>query len=298
MKHLFFTIALTLLCFTASGQLLYKVTSPNGKIDSYIFGTHHMAPLSIINDIPEIQHALDNTESIVGEIDMTGGQLQMAMKLQQYAIAPSDSTLSSLYTPQQYAALDSAFTKLIDNPALSLKMLDGMRPMVVQALVTVSLMQKYLPEYNPEEQLDSYFQKEAKALGKEIIGLETVDQQGEILYKGMPIDRQAKALLKILENPQESIEEVKSVNQAYLSHDLQVLLDKTNDAETDEDSKNFMNLILNNRNHDWMTRLPDILSSRPTFVAVGALHLPGPDGILHLLENQGFSIQPIDSPIK
>ncbi|MCM1152627.1 MAG: TraB/GumN family protein [Muribaculum sp.] len=295
MKILLSVLALVATYIPASAQLLYKITNPEGTNISYIFGTHHMAPLSVLDDIPQIQQALDNAEVVVGEIDMTGGQMQMALQLQKYAAAPPDSTLSSLYSSADYDRLDAAFTKFIDTPPLSLKMFDSMRPMVVQALFTVYLMQKHFPEYDPSQQLDTYFQTESKALGKDIIALETVDEQGNLLYQSTPIAQQADNLLKIIDNPEEAVQEVKELNESYLSHDIQALLDMTIAQEDDAEAKQFINVLLTQRNHNWMEKLPEILNSRPAFVAVGALHLPGENGILNLLQRKGFSITPVDA---
>ena len=79
MKKTFFTVAVAIVCAVAAqAQVFYKVSGNGLQKPSYIFGTHHLAPLSMLDSIPSAKAALDETERAVGEVDMTGGQMQLA----------------------------------------------------------------------------------------------------------------------------------------------------------------------------------------------------------------------------
>jgi len=52
--------------------------------------------------------------------------------------------------------------------------------------------------------------------------------------------------------------------------------------------------LITGRNQNWLDRLVPELSKTPSFVAVGALHLPGDAGILALLSARGFTVTPMD----
>ena len=54
--------------------------------------------------------------------------------------------------------------------------------------------------------------------------------------------------------------------------------------------------LLDNRNKAWMTQLPSLFSEQSTFVAVGALHLSGKNGLVNLLRAQGYTVKPL--PLK
>ena len=76
MKKTFFTVAVAIVCAVAAqAQVFYKVSGNGLQKPSYIFGTHHLAPLSMLDSIPSAKAALDETERAVGEVDMTGGQM-------------------------------------------------------------------------------------------------------------------------------------------------------------------------------------------------------------------------------
>jgi uncharacterized protein YbaP (TraB family) len=61
-------------------------------------------------------------------------------------------------------------------------------------------------------------------------------------------------------------------------------------AELDAQLATFTDRLVTARNSAWLDRLAPALSQSPAFVAVGALHLPGPDGLLLGLERQGFTV--------
>lgn len=42
------------------------------------------------------------------------------------------------------------------------------------------------------------------------------------------------------------------------------------------------------------TKLPAIMNAAPTFVAVGAGHLPGEYGLLNLLKKKGYTVEPVN----
>lgn len=276
--------------FPAAAQILYKIEK-SGLKPSYIFGTHHMAPLSILDSIPAVQSALDETEAVVGELDMTGGQSQIALAMMKYAQAPADSTFSRLLTPEKFVEVNDALASLLGMPD-SLVGFNQMRPMVVTALVTLAITRNTLPGYTEGEQLDSYFQQEAVAFDKPVIGLETPDRQAQLLYTSMPIDAQLRSLLELISRPEAGVEGLAELYQAYRAGDLDKLLVLSNEEGATPEERAFMKQLLDQRNADWLKLLPGILAERPVFIAVGAAHLPGPGGLLQGLRDAGFTVTP------
>ena len=135
MKRKLISVALTALfvCMGASAQIFYKIEGNGLKAPSYIFGTHHLAPLSVIDSIPGCKDAFAGVEQIVGEIDMTIDQMQLAQKMQPYMLAPQDSTLSKVIPAGDFARLNEEFKKWAPMPGMSLEMFDMLKPMVVTA---------------------------------------------------------------------------------------------------------------------------------------------------------------------
>lgn len=283
--------AMMLICCVAQAQIFYKVEGNGLKTPSYIFGTHHLAPLSIIDEVPGCRDAYNAAEQVVGEIDMTVDQMELAMKMQPFMLAPSDSTLSKVLAPADFTRANEEFKKWAPMPGMELGMLDMMKPMVITSMVSVQIVKEKLPGFKPEEQLDTYFQMDAKNRGKAIKGLETPEFQAELLYGTEPIAKQAKDLVELLDNPEESLDKSQKMNEAYLAQDINALLEVSK-SESEESNK-FMEVLINKRNADWTSKLPAIMQSAPTFVAVGALHLPGENGVIEGLRKAGYTVTPI-----
>ena len=292
MKRKIFAIASMALLFvaTASAQIFYKIEGKDLSAPSYIFGTHHLAPLSVIDQVPGCRDAFDSVKQVGGEIDRTIDQMTLAMQMQPYMIAPTDSTLSKLFTPEELKVVDDEFQKWAPMPGMSVQMLDMMRPMVLTSMMSIGMVQKELPNYNPAEQLDLYFQSSAKESGKDVKGLETPEFQAKVLYATVPIAEQAKALLNLAKDPKESLEKSAKLNELYLAQDLDGLLELTNTDDEDSDEGAFMEALVDLRNANWIKELPEIMKETPSFIAVGALHLPGEKGVIEGLRKAGYTV--------
>lgn len=294
MKKYFLRLSLALsalLAFSQAGaQVFYKIEGNNLKSPSYLFGSHHMAPSDFPDRFQSMPEAFKNTEAVVGEIDMTGNPMQLQMEMAQYMMAPEDSTLTKLVSPEEFAILSDQFRPLAPMQGLELSMLEGMRPMVPTAMATISLVQKSLPNFDPNNQLDATFQKKYKEAGKKIIPLETASQQAELLYCSTPILKQLDVLRETLSNPEEGEKMAKNLNEGYLSQNLDVLLQL---MEEESGDKAFMDALLDKRNHNWMTQLPVIMSDQPVLIVVGAAHLAGKQGLINLLREAGYLVTPL-----
>ncbi len=282
-----------LLCaaFSASAQLLYKVEGNGLTTPSYLFGTHHLAPLSTIDKVGA-RPAFEQAEQVVGEIDMTQDQMTLAMAMQPHMMAPADSTLSKVISPEDYAVISEEFKKWAPMPGIELSSLDMLKPMAVTTMVAVSMFAQQMPDYNPAEQLDTWFQQQGKEQGKTIVPLETAEYQASVLFDTTPIAIQAEGLISQLKDPEETCEGVKKVNEAYAAQDLSQMLALSMD---EDEHPEFMIALLDRRNADWLTKLPAIMQKAPSFIAVGAMHLAGPKGLVEGLRSLGYTVTPINN---
>lgn len=293
MNKKFFGIILFLLfltCLSAGAQVFYKIERPDLPAPSYILGTHHLAPPDFTDRLASLPEAMAMTAAVVGEVDMTVNPMQMQMEMQPYMMAPADSTLSALLSPEEMKTLSDQFRPLSPMAGLELSMLDAMRPMVPMTMATLTLVQKSMPGFDPNNQLDASFQKKYVEEGKKVIPLETLAEQAQLLYCSTPITKQLDALRETLSDPEKGMMSAKKLNEAYLAQDLDELLNITKDEEEDPA---FMVALLDKRNHNWMQKLPGIMSEQPSLIVVGAGHLPGDKGLLHLLKEAGYTITPM-----
>lgn len=274
----------------ANAQIFYKIEKPGVERPSYLFGTHHMAPVSMLDNFPTLPTALQGTETIVSEIDQTAMAVNPA-KSQAILTAPPDSCLNDLFTPEEYKILSDRLGQLPGMKGFSLDIFNSMRPMALTALITVNLFRDLLPGNSLDNPLDIYLQQLGAESGHDIVGLETIDQQLTILYRTVPLAKQAENLRQLILNPDETITEAQKLNDAYFSQSLDSLYEISSSEDTDPE---FMQALLKNRNKAWMGKLPAIIDHRPALIVVGALHLAGNDGLIALLQNAGYSVTPLD----
>lgn len=291
-----FTIlfALIALALPGNAQLLYKVEGNGLSSPSYILGTHHRAPLEILDSVPSWKAAFDQSGQVVGEVDLSGGQLAMAMKMQPYMMAPVDSTLSKVLSKDDYSRASREFKEIVPDNMLDLSTLDMLKPMAISTMVTKVIYDKEMKPQDSQEQLDSYFQTLAQESGKKIVGLETVEQQADLVFCSRPITDQAKSLLEMLDNPEEVAEQASKLTDAYMRQDLAALLEiSEKEKEGDDSADTFFHLVLDKRNADWLSKLPGIMAETPSFIAVGALHLAGDKGLVEGLRSKGYTVTPL-----
>lgn len=291
-RKIFASVILSIaVSLSASAQIFYKVEGKGLQYPAYIFGTHHLAPLSVIDEVPGCREAFNNAQQIVGEIDMTVDQMELAMKMQPYMLAPSDSTLSKVIAPDDFKRINEEFKKWAPMPGMELSMLDMMKPMVISSMVSMEMVKQKLPGFNPTEQLDTYFQGQGKATGKTIKGLETPEFQAGVLYGSESIAKQAEALVELLDNPEENVSMSQQLNEAYLAQDIDALFELS--QKENKDSSAFLEILINKRNANWIEKLPGLMKEAPTFIAVGALHLPGENGVIEGLKKAGYIVTAI-----
>lgn len=275
--------------FAGNSQIFYKVEGGSAKAPSYIFGTHHLAPISIVEEAGLIPY-LQQTEQVVGEIDLTGDPTALAMALQPFMMAPTDSTLTVLLKNEDINALNLQFEKWSPMPGMTLQMLDPLKPIAVTSMIASGMSKEAMPGFDPAQQLDTYLMKEGMKESKKIVGLETPEYQGEVLFNTTPLSVQAEALIDVLKNPEEAMSVTQKLTKAYQERNLNAMLELS--KEGDENSE-FMEYILYKRNGEWMNKLPEIIEDAPSFIVVGALHLAGPQGILEGLKSKGFVVTSI-----
>lgn len=275
----------------ASAQVFYKVEGNGLEHPSYLFGTHHLAPADFTDRFKSLPQAMEQTQAVVGEVDMTIDPMQLQMRMAPYMQAPADSTLSRLLSAEEFAVLNEKFKPLSPMPGLDLTMLDGMRPMVATTMVSLTLIQKSMPGFNPAEQIDSKFQNVFSAAGKKVIPLETPEEQAALLYDFTPITKQLEALRETLDDTSKVEQMAQQLNKAYLEQDLDKMMSISDEEEADPA---FLQAMLTLRNRKWMQTIPDIMRTQPAMIVVGALHLAGSDGLVSQLKEAGYTVTPVD----
>lgn len=127
---------------------------------------------------------------------------------------------------------------------------------------------------------------------KAVHGLETIEEQFG-LFEELPIESQRRLLESVVEFYPQMEAFTARMKQAYLDRDVAAIFALSQEASAGGDEvlmRWFEDKVMTERNHRMVERLRPRLAEGGAFVAVGALHLPGEEGILRLLERQGYRV--------
>ena len=295
MKRLLFYSLLTILFMSCKAQsdhsfvkqkndntLLWKVSGNGLKNPSFLFGTFHLLCKEDIHLSDQLKKAMKTSDKIYMEMDMDdpstmlGGMLYMNMK--------NDTTLESLYTPEEYQRLKNYFSDTLKMPVM---LLQRAKPYFLVALLYPRMMNCASPVGVEEELM-----KIAKEDKKEIKGLETIQFQASV-FDSIPYEWQAKELLKNIDSFSIYKSEFETMLDFYKKQQLDSIKSLMGKSESGEEK--YDDLLLNNRNKNWVTQLKEIMKNESVFVAVGAGHLVGEMGLIKLLKKEGYKVEPLQN---
>ncbi len=183
--------------------------------------------------------------------------------------------------------------RLRGNPA-ALAEIRRMRPWLAALVVETydSLSAGLQTEFGTEAQLQNVYLKK----GGRVIGLETLAEQMRA-FTGLTLAEQREMLAQdMVQTPQQNADDIKSLHRLWQIGDADAIsawaVGKSERlARSKVLSASIDNKILYERNRRFVARMTAIAApNRPLFVAIGALHLGGPRGVLQLLRQQGYRV--------
>ncbi|MEO3427319.1 TraB/GumN family protein [Pelagibius sp. CAU 1746] len=139
--------------------------------------------------------------------------------------------------------------------------------------------------------LDDWLEDRAAKSGKKVVGLETIEEQIDI-YDKIPLDQQADLLKLALDRYSDHAPWVPKV-ELYLNGDLAMFeaLWREYLSWLPPDTAETIDLrLIDDRNRIMVERMAPLMAEASTFVAVGAAHLAGEEGVLFLLEQEGYRV--------
>ncbi len=284
-------MAMTAVIATAAhSQLLWKVTDNNSGKASYVFGTHHFAPLSLLDSIKGLDAAMQNADKVYGELDMQAAMDPSAMMgMQQMIMAPADSTIDKVLTAKQLADLNMAWAKY-GTDQIPLNALYVLKPAGLSTQLAALMSAKVLPDINVGQGIDNELQVRARKAGKQVAGLETMEFQTNMLL-GDPISKQAEDLVETIEDIDAEAGKLVRLTNAYLAQNYKDI--ETICAESVLKNPESSEKMIISRNNNWMKQLEPEMKNTNLLVVVGAGHLVGDKGILNQLKKAGYTVTPV-----
>lgn len=265
-----------------------------GAKPSYIFGSIHLPNKHLVELPPPVETAFNQAEAVYCEVPLDPDSMTAITK----ATLSAGKPLSQILPPDLYGRTDEALKRI--SPALSLQMLDDLTLWAVSAELLALDEQLKAPMTPP---LDLRIYQEAQAAGKQVGGIETVDEQLQAM-QGFTEAEQLEMLRATLDEMDEAkahgVTASGELLDAYFSGDLAAL-----DREMKKSFAGFApalqqrieESLLLSRNRIMAARIADKLRADParcSFFVLGAAHLAGRGSVLELLQVAGFKLDRLE----
>jgi uncharacterized protein len=268
-----------------NNTLLWQISGNGLQQPSYLFGTIHMLCKddAVLSD--SLKNIIRSCKDVYLEVDMDN--LFEMMSLMSHLKMRNDTTLADLMSKDDYTKVKTFFEQ--KGGLLPFSMLETYKP-----LLAVSTLEESAVPCESAVAMEQLIMEEARKNKKDIKGLETMAYQAGI-FDSIPYKMQAEQLIQYVDssaadNKAES-KEFKELSDAYKSQDLGKLEELSN--KTDIAVTNFSDLLLYNRNRNWVEKLKTLLPAKSILIAVGAGHLPGEKGVINLLRKAGYILKPV-----
>jgi len=266
----------------ASKTCVWRVQSDSTT--AYLQGSIHLLSEDAY-PLPEaIESAFKASEQIVLEMDLSvmtdpDAQIEMMVK----GMLPRGQSLSDILSPKTLELAEACAADV----GMSMVAFKHYKPWMFVMVLTATRLQQL--GFSAQHGIDWHFYQRAKELKKNIIGLETLDEQ-LALFESMVAGDQDAFVRQSLEDFATIEEELAAIISSWNQGDLigleKVLLDNLRNYP------NVHRILIRERNARWMKTLEEVMQSGKTsMIIVGAGHLPGKDGLVALLRARGYSIE-------
>jgi len=264
---------------------LFWSIEKDGQPSGYLLGTIHSEDPRVLDFSEDFLGKLGSNEVFAMEMVPDMSTLE---RLTNYMYYPQGQSLVPVIGIERYHALETALSAY----RVPAEFISRMKPWA--AMMTLST-----PPPETGFFMDLSLSLRASGNGLEVVGLETLEQQLSFL-ENMPMAMQLSLLDQAIDESDRVSEVHDKMVNAYLENNL-VNLQALSDEqliEVDESASNyFTESGINERNHRMAEVLLQQLETKTVFAAVGALHLPGEEGMLNILRSHGYVLSPLSMPL-
>ena len=305
---------------TANAQFLFRISGNGLEKPSYMLGTIHIMPGSVLDSIPEYIKAEAQCEQLYPESDITDKQIteEYAYDLISTSVdflttstLPDEKTIFDLLSKEQSELLVDKMKQVtgISLTGPMMVSLTRLQPAVYiimfKGFIQKEVISKYGSNIDTQSALDATCIQRAKLRGIEVGQLDD-EHLGQDIIGG--------ASAKIQETLSQSVDEqVDSLMSLVSNYDqrLQAAMDESDAAYQameywrQADFESFAEMryftsgvntapkIFKDRNVKWLPKMQEAMKKAPTMFCFGAAHLLGEHGIIQLLNDAGYKVEQV-----
>lgn len=257
--------------------LLWRIEPIGGGDSSHVFGTIHSDDQRVLALPKPIDNVFEHSKSVTLEMVVDSAAL---LTLAEHMVYRDGRTLRNVTGETTYAEVREALRER----GLPADSMESYKPWAVVLALSA-------PRGTP---LDFLLQTRAMSAGKPVEGLETAKEQVDI-FDHLALADQVALLKETLRDRRKQAARLEELTRAYLARDLAAIfgfIDKYRPADA-RVHKILVERLLSQRNQRMTERMEPRLKKGNAFIAIGAAHLPGADGVLQLLEQKGYRVSAV-----
>ncbi|MBN9232713.1 MULTISPECIES: TraB/GumN family protein [Phyllobacteriaceae] len=270
---------------------LWRLEKP-GEKPSWLFGTMHMTDPRVVTLPEAAQKAFDGANTVIIETTdvLDQGKMMGALAREPDLMMFTDgTTLTSLLPPEDAKILESG----LDARGIPAASVAKMKPWMLSAMVSLPACEMARKSAGAPV-LDVKLAEQAKASGKGLEGLETATDQLRAMAS-LPMQQHIKGLVETLKLGDKINDVSETMIVLYQRGDIGMIWPLFRatlpDVAGDEEGYSaFEEAIVNKRNTVMAERALPILAKGNVFMAVGALHLPGAEGLVEDFRKAGYTV--------
>jgi len=277
-----------------SGPLLWKIERA-GRPTSYLFGTVHLTDERVTKLSPAVEQALSQSKTVALEVSDISEKATATVIAQSAPLVmfTDGRRLDGLLSGTEYDTVK----RIISRSGMPSDLAALFKPWIVTMIMSVSDCERTSIQQGARV-LDMKIAEVGKARGLQVVGLETIPEQLQALA-AVPEPQQLDMLRANLKFADRTNDMMETLVQLYLERKISAALPfqiaiAKQVGIGNEAFAGFQEKLLTERNIKMRTTAEPLLEQGGVFIAIGALHLPGKQGLVALLRQAGYTVTPIE----
>jgi hypothetical protein len=275
--------------------VLWKIEK-DGIKPSHLLGTAHVTDPRVTKGPPGIEELIAASSKVALEVKELADDQAMAMAVLRSApmmVMPAGKSLWDVIPDTD----EDAIRNSPNLPAGAAGTIFGYQPWVVATMLTLPPCEQARDAAGMRS-FDDLIARFANRKGVEVVGLETLEEQFAVM-SGMDMDLQARYLVETARMSDRAADHLETLLALYSRRQITALMPLMLALEPPTETTKAVfayveSDLIRKRNHLMVKRAADLLAKGNVFIAVGALHLPGEDGLVELIRKAGYKVTPVN----
>ncbi|MBZ7923516.1 TraB/GumN family protein [Ensifer adhaerens] len=274
-----------------NGKGIFWKIEKDGIAPSWLLGTMHVTDPRVLALPTEAPAAFEAASTVIVESDEIIDEKKSAAAIlmrPDLTMFPDNKTIADFLKPGDRERLEAG----LKARGIPLTLVARMKPWMIASFVALPACE-ITRKATGASFLDKKIAEDAVSQGKALKGLESLIEQLAAM-DSLPTELHLRALIETLALGKTIDDVFATMTDLYLAGDTGMIMPMMRAVDTtssdDFGYADFEQRIIVDRNRTMATRAEPILKNGAAFMAVGALHLPGKEGLVELLRAQGFTV--------